>query len=476
MFDWGALSEPVAIGLLVLTALFLLGWLLTYHGQSRKIEELEAHADALKQVIDTNMQDITTQMMSNTQLAEQVRNFEKQTADLEHRLAAGNAAVEGLNREVSDYRANIRELETRMTEERKAAAEKLALLEEAKEKLSNEFKLLANQIFEERGKTFSEQNRNSIDEILKPMREQLSEFRKRVDDVHLTDSKDRASLKEHLAQLEKLNRQMSEDAVGLTQALKGESKAQGNWGEMILERILETSGLREGKEFAREQSFINEEGRRLRPDVVVYMPGDKQVIIDSKVSLTDYERVVSAADDVSRKTALTAHLRSLKSHIQSLSGKRYDHLPNVNAPDYVLMFVPIEGAYLMAIEEDATIFESAFEQRVAVVTPSTLYATLKLIEQLWRYERQSENVVKLIDRAGKLHDKMATFVESFEEIGLRLNQAQKAYDTSLNRIKSGPGNVISQIATLGNLAGKTKKELPKHLTESASISDQADES
>ncbi len=476
MFDWGALSEPVAIGLLVLTALFLLGWLLTYHGQSRKIEELEAHADALKQVIDTNMQDITTQMMSNTQLAEQVRNFEKQTADLEHRLAAGNAAVEGLNREVSDYRANIRELETRMTEERKAAAEKLALLEEAKEKLSNEFKLLANQIFEERGKTFSEQNRNSIDEILKPMREQLSEFRKRVDDVHLTDSKDRASLKEHLAQLEKLNRQMSEDAVGLTQALKGESKAQGNWGEMILERILETSGLREGKEFAREQSFINEEGRRLRPDVVIYMPGDKQVIIDSKVSLTDYERVVSAADDVSRKTALTAHLRSLKSHIQSLSGKRYDHLPNVNAPDYVLMFVPIEGAYLMAIEEDATIFESAFEQRVAVVTPSTLYATLKLIEQLWRYERQSENVVKLIDRAGKLHDKMATFVESFEEIGLRLNQAQKAYDTSLNRIKSGPGNVISQIATLGNLAGKTKKELPKHLTESASISDQADES
>ena len=472
MFDWGVLNQPVAIGLLVLTSLFLLGWLLTYHNQNKKIEELEAHADALKHVIDTNMQDITTQMMTNTQLAEQVRNFEKQATDLEHRLAAGNAAVEGLNREVSDYKANVRELETRMQEERKAATEKLALLEEAKEKLGNEFKLLANQIFEERGKTFSEQNRNSIDEILKPMREQLSEFRKRVDDVHLTDSKDRASLKEHLAQLEKLNRQMSEDAVGLTQALKGESKAQGNWGEMILERILETSGLREGKEFAREQSFTNDEGKRLRPDVVIYMPGDKQVIIDSKVSLTDYERVVSASDDVSKKTALTAHLRSLKTHIQALSSKRYDHLPNVNAPDYVLMFVPIEGAYLMAIEEDASIFESAFEQRVAVVTPSTLYATLKLIEQLWRYERQSENVVKLIDRAAKLHDKMATFVESFEEIGMRLDQAQKAYDTSLNRIKTGPGNVISQIATLGNLAGKTKKELPKHLTESASISDQ----
>jgi DNA recombination protein RmuC len=475
LFDWSLLSQPLGILILALAAVFLVGWLLTWHNRNKTVAELEAYIEAQKGVIDTNMQDITSQLMSNTQLAEQLRSAEKQIADLEHRLTAGDAAVEGLNREVSDYKANVRELETRMDEERKAAAEKLALLEDAKAKLGNEFKLLANQIFEERGKTFSEQNKNSIDEVLKPMREQLSEFRKRVDDVHLTDSKDRASLKEHLAQLEKLNRQMSEDAVGLTQALKGESKAQGNWGEMILERILETSGLREGKEFAREQSFTNDEGKRLRPDVVIYMPGDKQVIIDSKVSLTDYERVVSAGDDASRKTALTAHLRSLKSHIQALSGKRYDHLPNVNAPDYVLMFLPIEGAYLMAIEEDPTVFETAFEQRVAVVTPSTLYATLKLIEQLWRYERQSENVVKLIDRAGKLHDKFVDFTKSFEEIGQRLDQAKNAYDTSYNRMKGGAGNVIGQINTLGKLAGKTKKELPKHLTESASISDQSDD-
>jgi DNA recombination protein RmuC len=474
LIDWGVLNEPVAIGLLVLTALFLLGWLLTYHNQSKQIGELEKHIEAQKGLIDTHMADITSQMIANASLNERAHNSEKQIANLEQRLAAGNAAVDGLNRELSNAKSTIREFETRLHEERKAAAEKLALLEDAKEKLGNEFKLLANQIFEERGKAFSEQNKSSLDEVLKPMREQLGDFRKRVDEVHLNDSKDRASLKEHLAQLENLNRQMSEDAIGLTQALKGESKAQGNWGEMILERILETSGLREGKEFAREQSFTNDEGRRLRPDVVIYMPGDKQVIIDSKVSLTDYERIVSAGSDAERKKALTAHLRSLKSHIQGLSGKRYDHLSNVNSPDYVLMFVPIEGAYLMAIEEDPTIFESAFEQRVAVVTPSTLYATLKLIEQLWRYERQSENVVKLIDRAGKLHDKMVTFVESFEEVGSRLEQAQNAYDASLNRIKTGPGNVISQIATLGNLAGKTKKELPKHLTEPASVSDQTD--
>ncbi len=474
--NWEVLNEPVAIGLLLLIALLAIGWLLTHLNQGKSIAELEEQIGDQKGLIDIQMQDITTQMVNNASLTEQVKHAEKQTGELEAKLAEKETALYELGTTNSQHEANIAELNITVKKDREAAAEKLALLEEAKEKLGTEFKLLANQIFEERGKAFSEQNKSSLDEVLKPMREQLGDFRKRVDEVHLNDSKDRASLKEHLAQLEKLNRQMSEDAVGLTQALKGESKAQGNWGEMILERILETSGLREGKEFAREQSFTNEEGKRLRPDVVIYMPGDKQVIIDSKVSLTDYERVVSAASDAERKKALTAHLRSLKTHIQGLSSKRYDHLPNVNSPDYVLMFIPIEGAYLMAIEEDATIFESAFEQRVAVVTPSTLYATLKLIEQLWRYERQSENVVKLIDRAGKLHDKFVDFVKSFEEIGQRLDQAQNAYGTALDRIKDGRGSVISQIATLGNLAGKTKKELPKHLTESASISDQTDKS
>ena len=469
----------IAAGLLVG---LLVGWFISRNKKQEieslnaEVSELEAHIEAQKGLIDTHMQDITQLMVSKAQLDEQLRGSEKEVAAITARLSEKERALNDLGTVNSQHEANIAELEVTLKKDREAADEKLALLEDAKNKLGTEFKLLANQIFEERGKAFSEQNKNSLDEVLKPMKEQLGDFRKRVDEVHVKDAEGRASLAKHLEQLENLNRQMSEDAIGLTQALKGESKSQGNWGEMILERILETSGLREGKEFAREQSFTNEEGRRLRPDVVIYMPGDKQVIIDSKVSLTDYERVVSATGDKQRKTALTAHLRSLKTHIQGLSSKRYDHLPNVNSPDYVLMFVPIEGAYLMAIEEDPTVFESAFEQRVAVVTPSTLYATLKLIEQLWRYERQSENVVKLIDRAGKLHDKFVDFVKSFEEIGQRLDQAQGAYGTALDRIKDGRGSVISQIATLGNLAGKTKKELPKHLTESASISDQTDDS
>lgn len=446
---------------MVLAALMLLGWLLSHRGQTRRNESLQS--------------ELNEQRVERAKLDERVAQLEKQLATQEFRLAEREQELAGLNRALLQHLSHISELETTLEKERESAGEKLALMEEAKQKLANEFKLLANQIFEEKGRAFSEQNRTGIDEILKPVREQLGEFRRRVDEVHLSDAKDRASLKEHLAQLEKLNRQMSEDAIGLTQALKGESKAQGNWGEMILERILESSGLREGREFVREQSFTDEEGRRLRPDVVVYMPGDKQVIIDAKVSLTDYERAVSAGSDAVKQTAVVAHLRSLKEHIKALAGKRYDHLPGVNVPDYVLMFIPIEGAYLMAIEADQSIFEIAFEQRVAVVTPSTLYATLKLIEQLWRYERQSDDVLKLIDRAGKLHDKMAGFVESFLEIGERLDQARGAYDMSLNRIKSGPGSVISQIDMLGKLAGKTKKELPRHLVEDAAISDQSDE-
>ncbi|MDQ6967163.1 MAG: DNA recombination protein RmuC [Mariprofundaceae bacterium] len=462
----------------VLLFLLILWWL-QYQRQkqvvlelNQTVSELEEDILAQKHLIDTQMQDLTAQMVSHASLNERAQHAEKDTEKLTVHLSQKDQTIHTLNLELSNHKSEVSKLETRLTEERKASVEKLQFLDDAKEKLGNEFKVLANQIFEEKGKALNEQNQRSLDEVLKPMRTQLGDFRKRVDEIHTDDSKERASFREHLVQLKDLNQQMSADALNLTQALKGESKVQGNWGEMILERILESSGLREGHEFAREQSFAGEDGKRLRPDVVVYMPGDKQVIIDSKVSLTDYERAVSASDDTERAIALSAHLRSMKTHIQELSSKRYEHLPNVHSPDYVLMFMPIEGAYLMAIEADSSIFEAAFEQRVAVVTPSTLYATLKLIERLWRYERQSENVVKLIDRASKLHDKMVDFIKAFEEIGSRLGQAQDAYGTALDRIKSGRGNVINQIATLGVLAGKTKKELPKHLVDGAGIQNQ----
>ncbi|GAV20415.1 DNA recombination protein RmuC [Mariprofundus micogutta] len=470
-----SLSQPVSIALMVLLIIALLAWLVTYHNQQKQIESLEQEGERFRVSCQALEAEFADQRVAHATLTERIEQLDRQLADERMQVIGKDQSIAQINAELIRHLSHIAELETTLDKERQAAEEKLALLEDAKAKMSSEFKLLANEIFEERGKAFSVKNQASLDEVLKPMREQLGEFRKRVDEVHLNDSKDRASLKEHLSHLEKLNRQMSEDALNLTQALKGDSKAQGNWGEMILERLLESTGLREGHEFIREQSFADEEGRRFRPDVVIYMPGDKQVIVDSKVSLTDYEQAISAEDTSTRDIAVKAHLRSLKDHIKALSSKRYDHLPNVNSPDYVLMFVPIEGAYLMAIEADQSIFESAFEQRVAVVTPSTLYATLKLIEQLWRSERQSENVVHLIDRASKLHDKMVDFISAFEDVGQRLDQAQDAYAKAHNRIKSGRGNVLSQIATLGTLAGKTKKELPTHLVESAALQDQTED-
>ncbi len=420
-----------------------------------------------RQRLETMQAEFTTVKMESATFGERVVQLARQNETLTKNLTEREARIESLNREIARQQAALAELETRMQEERKAASEKLALLGEAKDKLAAEFQLLANRIFEEKSRLLTEQSRRGLDEVLKPMREQLGDFRKHVDELYTNESKDRAALREHLQQLRELNQRIGEEALNLTQALKGESKAQGNWGEMVLERLLEATGLREGHEFAREQSFVDAQGRRQRPDVVVYMPGDKQVIIDSKVSLTDYEKAVSATDEGERQAAVKAHLRSLKQHIQELAAKRYDHLPKVHSPDYVLMFIPIEGAYLMAIEADQSIFENAFETRIAVVTPSTLYATLKLIEQLWRYERQSENVRTLIDRAGKLHDKMVDFVKAFEEIGERLEQARRAYDTAHGRIKSGRGNVLGRIHELGRLAGKTKKELPAHLVEAA---------
>jgi len=470
------MSEIVLTGVIIL---ILALWFLHHRSQQKALDALQSSLQTLNDEMDAQKQweasyhqEMTDQKVANAALQEKVQQAEKQLLELKNNLVEKEAAIGVLNRELSDDKSNITELETRLAAERKAAEEKLALLEDAKEKLTNEFTVLANRIFEEKGKALTEQNRQGLDQILMPVREQLGEFRKKIEEVHVKDAEGRASLAKHLDQLEKLNRQMSEDAVSLTQALKGESKAQGNWGEMILERILESSGLREGHEFVREDSTTLESGKRLRPDVIVHMPGDKQVIIDSKVSLTDYERALSASEEGEKRRFTKAHVASLKAHIRTLAEKRYDQLPGIHSPDYVLMFVPIEGAYLMAIEADQGIFEDAFNRRVAVVTPSTLYATLKLIEQLWRYERQSESVAKLIDRAGKLHDKVVDFVKSFEEVGSRLEQARKAYDTAHSRIVSGPGNVIRQIDQLGKLSGKTKKALPQHLTESAALEQQ----
>ncbi len=431
--------------------------------QNKQLEQLKKdHADLNQQYDDakTKLDTYSIQLARLGQELSDKKEYIKQLkieAEQQHRLYS---QCQEDNRHLNEAQTK---LQTEYEQAQKHNAEKLALLEEAKTKLAHEFKALADQIFEEKQQKMTQSSKETLDNIIKPMQKDISEFKARMEQVHKEDIEARSALSQHLQHLQELNQQMSQDALNLAQALKGNSKVQGNWGEMILEKLLESSGLREGYEFKREQSLINDEGKRQRPDVIIYMPNNKQVIIDAKVSLTDYERAVSCQDDATKSQFVRAHVKSIQQHINALAGKRYDHLEGVHSPDYVLMFMPIEAAYLMAIEADSSIFEEAFERRIAVVTPSTLYATLKLIEQLWRYERQTENVAKLTKQAGSLHDKFVGFLQSFEDIQKHISKAQDSYDKALGQLKNGRGNLMNQAKTLADLSGKAKKEIPKHL-------------
>lgn len=394
------------------------------------------------------------------ELLRQIQSLQSQAIEREQKL-------ETVREKLSQSSAKSAELAMALELEKNASHEKLALLESAKNTLSNEFKVLANQIFDSKQAQFTQQSQSTMDAMLKPMQGSLEAFKSRIECVHKEDLEGRASLTEQLRQLHSLNNQMSEDAHNLTRALKGDSKTQGNWGELILERLLERSGLTEGVEFDREKSFTDLSGKRLRPDVIINLPDNKHIVIDSKVSLLQYEAALNCDSESKKTSALKLHLQSLKGHIDALANKRYEHLEQLNAPDFVLMFIPVEGAYLMAIETDSSIFETAFEKRVAVVTPTTLFTTLKTIEQLWRYERQSENTVKLIKRAAEVHDKFVGFVESFERVGKQLQTAQLSYDQAKKQMISGNGNLVRQAEMLKELAGKTKKEIPAHLLNDA---------
>ena len=435
-----------------------------------ELESLKQQKSTLQEAIEHSRNDLQAMMQQSSELHaikgkfEQLQlQYQSQSASLEN----SQSTVHSLQEKLQACGKEVVELSKTLDSERQMAEEKIELLANAKKQLTDEFKLLANQIFEQKQNQFNETSKASMESVLKPMQGVLDEFKKRVEHVHKEDIEGRASLSEQLKQLQALNAQMTTEAHNLTQALKGDSKTQGNWGELILQRLLERSGLSEGIEFEREKSFNTESGKRLRPDVIINLPDKKHVVIDSKVSLTHYEQALNSDDQKVRQRAVDAHLLSLKKHIATLADKRYEHLDQLNAPDFVLMFIPVEGAYLMAIEEDSGIFEDAFEKRVAVVTPTTLFTTLKTIEQLWRYERQSENTVKLIKRAAEVHDKFVGFVETFEKVGTQFDTAQNSYIKAKKQLIAGNGNLIRQAEMLKTLAGKTKKELPDHLLQEA---------
>lgn len=372
-------------------------------------------------------------------------------------------ALQSLQQQSSEQGNTIARLETQLSEERRHSGEKLTVLTEAKAQLTSEFQNLANKILEEKSKKFTDQNKLNIEQVLNPLREQLGDFRRKVEDVYEKESKDRMSLFHEINSLKTLNQQISSDAINLTNALKGQSKTQGAWGEVILERVLEESGLHKGREYETQGSFTTDEGKRLRPDVIVHLPEGKDIVIDSKVSLTAYERYCTSDDETERQLALREHVASLRSHIKGLSVKNYEDLPGINSLDFVLLFVPIEAAFITAVENDQTLFREAFDKNIIVVSPTTLLATLRTVHNIWRYEYQNRNALEIAEKAGGLYDQFVRFGESLLDVEDKLGKAQSSFQTAKSRLMDGRGNLVSRTQQLQKLGAKAKKRMPEEL-------------
>lgn len=359
----------------------------------------------------------------------------------------------------------ITELGTLLEKEKESATEKLQLLENSKEELKNEFKNLSNEILEEKSKKFTETNKENINGILNPLKDEFEKFKNKVDEVYINDTKDRTALKTQIDGLRELNEKLGREALSLTNALKGDSQKQGAWGEVILERVLEESGLHKGREYETQLSFNDDEGKRKRPDAIIHLPNNKDVIIDSKVSIVAYHNYYQTEDAKEKEQFLKEHLQSIKNHIKGLSLKNYEDIEEIKSLDYVLMFIPIESAFMLAMENNRELFSEAFGKNIVIVTPSTLLVTLKTIQNIWRYEQQNKNAQEIAKRAGDLHDKFVNFTNSLLEIGTSLDKAKSQYEVAVNRLKNGKGNLISQVQKIKTLGIKSKKELSAKLSE-----------
>ena len=403
-------------------------------------------------------------------LQSSIKEKEAAISDRDSRISGFERQVTELTSQVTEKESLLSRLSATMEQERKGFEEKLTILDEAKKRLGDEFENLGNRIFEDTTKKFTDKNKTDMETLLNPLREQIKDFEKKVTDTHKEASTDRASLKAHIENLKNLGEQMSQEALNLTTALKGESQAQGAWGEIVLERALEMSGLSEGREYHSQSSYKGGNGNTLRPDVIVHLPEGKDVIIDSKVSLTAYERYVSCEDEEERKDHLKEHVLSFRNHIKELSDKRYEDIPEITSLNYVLMFVPLESAFMLAIETERDIYAEAFEKNVIVVCPSTLLATLRTIHSIWQFEYQNANAREIAESAGKMYDKFVTFVEHLEEVGKRIEQSDQAYQKAMGSLRDGRGNLVKRASDLRELGIKTSKELPPDISEKSRLS------
>ena len=398
-------------------------------------------------------------------LAERIRSLEGDKSSLNSDLKSEREKSEKLNTENSSIKSDYTNLQTKL-DEQKSDIEKL------QEKFTKEFENLANRIFEEKGNKFTEQNKEKLSEILNPLREQINKFEQKVEDTNKESIKGHASLKEQLQMLKEMNQQITQEAKNLTTALKGQSKTQGNWGEFILESILEKSGLVKGREYVVQESITAESGKRFQPDVIINLPENKSIIIDSKVSLVGYEKFVSSEEENEKQLGLREHINSIRSHIKNLSGKNYQNFYQLDSLDFVLMFMPIEPAFAVAVQSDASLFTDAFEMNIVIVSPSTLLATLRTISSIWRQESQNKNALEIARQSGEMLDKFASFVDDLISIGKGLVTTKDNYDKAMNKLSEGRGNLINRSEKIKKLGAKASKSLPPGILNRTDLDDE----
>ncbi len=374
-------------------------------------------------------------------------------------LTEETALLNALREERDQAILNATRLEVELDSERKQVQSRIESLNEAKEALTNQFKNLANEILEDKARKFTEQNAQQLDVLLKPLQTKLSEFKEQVSNSYEKESRERFALKNEVERLASLNLKMSDEARSLTNALKGDSKVQGNWGELVLESILESSGLRKGEEYLVQDSHTQADGGRLQPDVIVKLPEGRHLVVDSKVSITAYARHTEASDDAIAEQELLAHIQSIRQHIQGLSGKNYAGIADLSSVDFVLMFIPIEPAFLSALKAAPNLYQEALAKNIVLVCPSTLMATLRTVAHLWRQDQQNKNAMEIARQCANLYDKFVGFVDDLEQIGKRLDQAQSSYHDAFNKLKSGKGNLIKAAERVKELGVKPSKAI-----------------
>lgn len=397
--------------------------------------------------------------------------------------AVAEVTVSNLNQELQSAQQTLRQrsdevavlsreksvLETRLEMDRSRFEEQMLLLKQARDSMSQEFENLANRIFDAKQETFSQQfslqSKQALSTTIDPLRLEITQFRKKVEDAYDKENAERNKLMGQVAELQKQAQRVGEDALQLANALKGDSKFQGNWGEVVLERVLEESGLTKGREYETQVALRDQEGRRRNPDVIVHLPDQRDIVIDAKVSLTDYERYCRSSDNGEKQRFLKQHITSVRNHISGLSRKAYEQLEGIKTLDFVLIFVPIEAAFMLAIEQDHRLFRDAYDKGIILVSPSTLLATLRTIHNIWRYEDQNRNAEKIAAEAGKLYDQLVLVVESLDDLGRHLDKSQEAWQQTRKRLVDGRGNLVKKFEDLKKLGARAKRQLPSNWCE-----------